>query len=350
MGFRGHRTRGGNETMEKTMTFENGRDLYKWMNQELTERMPSLTTALLGNPTSKTPTQWRYGKKRNLLVHVGEGDRKGWYFDFETKASGDALELVKSQTGLHGRDLTDWIKNFIGYEETYKKPSRKHLWTPLVPVPRDAEEPDIEGNRYLNYMLQDGAKEVARYAYRDEAGNLKGYVFRIEKPDGSKLTPPLAYCQNETGFKVWRWQGFEKRNRTPYGIEKLAQDVKKPILIVEGEKTAEAAQKMFPAYHVLTWQGGVNGVHLTNWDCLVGRKVIIWPDHDDVGIKCAHELATTLNSNTGPRRDSGPDTSVSVVQLPPGTPESWDVGDELPENWDKDTLRDLLLNAQKNVM
>ena len=330
--------------MEKDMNFENGRDLYKWMHQELTARMPSLTTALLGSPTSKTPTQWRYGKKRNLLVHVGEGERKGWYFDFETKASGDALELVKSQTGLYGRDLTDWVKNFIGYEETGQKPSQKHSWTPIVPVPTDAEEPDIEGNKYLTYMLQEDAKETARYAYRDATGNLKGYVFRIQKPDGSKITPPLAYCQNETGFKVWRWQGFEKRDRTPYGIEKLANDPIKPILIVEGEKTADAAQKLFPEHHVLTWQGGVNGAHLTNWNDLSGKQIVIWPDHDDVGIKCAHELAKTLISNPDP------DTSVSVVQLPLGTPESWDVGDKLPESWNKDTLNDLLLNAQKSVM
>src|SRR3990167_3518373 len=133
-------------------------------------------------------------------------------------------------------------------------------------------------------MLKDGAKETQRHAYRDAEGNLKGYVFRIEKSDGSKITPPLAYCQNENGFKAWKWQGFEKENKTPYGIENLAQNRNKPILVVEGEKTADASRELLPDYNVLTWSGGAWSVGKTNWECLAGKDVVIWPDNDEGGI------------------------------------------------------------------
>jgi len=338
------------------MNFENKRDFYKWMNRELTARMSSLTTALLGNPESKTSTQWRYGKKLNLLVHVGEGDRKGWYFDFETKASGDALELVKRQTGLSGRDLTDWVKNFIGYEETGNKPFRKHSWTPIVPVPAEAGEPDIAGNKYLNGMLEDGGKETHRHAYRDEDGRLKGYVIRIERVDKDKskvikFTPPLAYCENEKGFRVWKWQGFETENKTPYGIEKLKQNSTKPILVVEGEKAADAAQKLLPEYHVLTWQGGAGNVGNTNWRCLVGKDVAIWPDYDydQGGQRAAQKLQKTIGKLNKESRAEG---RVGIVDLPPMEtgatpllPDKWDLADKLPEGWTLDTVRQMVKDA-----
>jgi len=83
----------------------------------------------------------------------------------------------------------------------------------------------------------------------------------------NKKTPPLAYCTNERGFKAWKWQGFETEDKTPYGIEKLAKDQSKPVLIVSGEKTADIASKRLPDYHILTWLGGDGNVGKTNWTC-----------------------------------------------------------------------------------
>jgi len=46
------------------------KDYYRWMNDQLTMRISSLAIALLGNPTYKRPTEWRYGNKKHLVVHV----------------------------------------------------------------------------------------------------------------------------------------------------------------------------------------------------------------------------------------------------------------------------------------
>jgi DNA primase len=215
-------------------------------------------------------------------------------------------------------------------------------------VPGEVENPSIAGDKYLNYMLKDGATEASRHAYRDEAGNLKGYVFRIEKADGSKITPPLAWCENEKGVEAWKWLGFEKENKTPYGIEKLAQNPHKPILVVEGEKTADAAQKLLPEHNVLTWSGGAGNVGKTNWECLAGREVVVWPDNDSGGLKAADTLQKIVSSvNT----EKGLDGSVSLVSLPSTLPEKWDLADKLPEGWTFDTVKEIIKEAtpQKSI-
>jgi hypothetical protein len=209
-------------------------------------------------------------------------------------------------------------------------------------VPESAGYPEIKGNKYLNYMLKDGAREVGRYAYRDGQGNLKGYVFRIEKADGSKITPPLSWCENEDGLKAWKWQAFEKESKTPYGIEKLAQDQTRPVLVVEGEKTADAAQKLLPGYHVLTWGGGAGNVGKTNWEALAGRDVVIWPDNDPGGHKAAGALYDIIvAANAGKSEES----SVAIVPLPEGLPPKWDLADPLPEGWTLETVKEMVKEA-----
>ncbi len=322
----------------------NYKSYYRWMAEQLTMRITSLAVALLGNPTSKRSTEWRWGKKGEVVVYVA-GEKVGRFADFESGAGGDALEFVKYKTGYRGKDLSDWVKNFIGYQPRIISKKEKETWVAFVPIPADVEVPDILENKYLNYMLRDGPKEVARYAYRDEQGRLKGYVFRLEWPNPDdpggknlKITPPLAYCQNSRGFKVWRWQGFFGNEKTPYGLEKLTQNPTRPVLIVEGEKKADAAQKIFPKYLVLSWIGGAGNACKTNWEYLKDREVILWPDNDEPGLKCMGNLKATL--------EKVGTSSVRLVSLPADTPQGWDLADEFPDTWDHETLISILSDCQ----
>jgi len=313
------------------------------MNEQLTPRISSLAVALLGNPTSKRSMEWRWGKKGKIVVYIS-GEKMGRFCDFESGASGDALELVKYKTGHKGKELSDWVKNFIGYQPKVYSAQEKETWVPIVPIPADVEAPDILENKYLNYMLKDGNKEVARYAYRDEQGKLKGYVFRFERPNPDdpggknlKITPPLAYCQNSRGFKAWRWQGFFGNEKTPYCLEKLTQNSTRPVLIVEGEKKADAAQRIFPGYSVLSGIGGAGNACKINWSCLRGREVILWPDNDEPGLKCMENLKAILERAGA--------SSVRLVSLPVDTPQGWDLADIFPHNWDQAYLEKLLSEA-----
>lgn len=307
------------------------KDYYKWMNEQLTMRMPSLAIALLGNPTCKGLTEWRYGKKKHLVVHIA-GQWQGRFHDFETGESGDALNLVQTRTGYSGKALSDWVKAFIGYVPQ-RPQQEKQEWKPITPVPQEvlnqAFEPELTRS-----LAQKEMQETARYCYRDLEGGVLGFVVRFEGA-GSKLTLPLTYCQNDFGERSWRWKGFPTP-RIPYGAEAL-KDSTNTILIVEGEKTAEAAKRIFPALTVLTWVGGTGSMHLTQWGCLKGRDVILWPDNDDPGLKCMDKLKA-ISEKIGAQ-------SVKIVHLPSNTPQAWDLADTFPEGWDRTSLDCLLHEA-----
>lgn len=320
-------------------------------DEHLKEVIHQLAIEILGKPTRRTATQLRFGKKGSICVFI-QGPKQGIYANFETGVKGGPLTLIKEHLGFstvrealkwssEWREGTSLVSESPAIEKTEK--FTKSPWTPIMPVPTSAENPDIANNKYLKGMLSDGYQEVSRHAYRDEQGHLKGYVVRFEKsePDGSKYkkTPPLAYCSNEQGIKAWRWQAFETDQRTPYGIEKLAQDPAKPILIVSGEKTADFAAQRLPDYHVLTWLGGDANVSKTTWDSLIGKNVILWPDHDESGQTAAiilKEILTQLNAS------KGLEASVSIVDLPSDLPPKWDLADDLPEGWTLDTVRQMI--------
>ena len=325
--------------------------------------MLELATHVLGNPTSRTSTQLRFGKKGSICVFTN-GPKQGLYANHETGVYGGPLKLIEEQAGLSSaKDSLKWASEWLGGNplviehrvvEKQQNEAKFSIWTPITPVPKEVGAPDIECNKYLNYMLKDGNKEVSRHAYRDEAGNLKGYVFRFERPNPEdpdkilKVTPPLAYCENEKGFKAWKWLGFDKENKTPYGIEKLAQSPIKPILVVEGEKTADAAQRLLPEYNVLTWGGGAGNVGKTNWECLSGREVVIWPDHDydQGGQKAAHNLQKII---TQLNKEVGKEGTVGIVNLPEYLPNKWDLADKLPEGWTLDTVKEMIKYANHSM-
>jgi len=318
---------------------------FKEVEEQLRARIVELATHLMDNPTRKTSTYLRF--KGAICIYTS-GPKQGLYSDYKAGIYGGPLKLIEEHAGLaSAREAKEWAVDWLGGKAIVverkiieKAPEIKYAtWTPITPVPKAVENPNIADNKYLNYMLKDSAQEVARYAYRDEEGRLKGYVVRVEKADGSKITPPLAYCQNDKGFKAWRWQAFEKESKTPYGIEKLAQDTGKPVLVVEGEKTCDAAQNLLPEYHVLTWSGGSGSVGKTNWQCLVGKDVTVWPDNDEGGLKAAdtlQKIVTSLNT------EQGLEGRARVVSLPETLPQKWDLADSLREGWTKATIYDCL--------
>jgi hypothetical protein len=340
---------------------------FKEIEEQLKGRMEELAIAVLGKqPSKRTSTQLRFGRSGSLHIHTG-GNLQGLYCNYESGDKGGPLKFIEVEQRLGSwQDAAKWATDWLREDRVVERPvvakqpdsangRPKSIWTPIVPVPALVADPDIAGNKYLNVMLSDGGKETGRYAYRDEHGNLKGYVVRIERPGPEdsekpeKSTPPLAYCENQRGFRCWRWQGFESKDRTPYGLEKLARDPHKPVLIVEGEKTADAAQKLLPEYHVLSWCGGASAVGNTNWAPLVGRTVAIWPDNDDGGFKAADKLqkiVSKLNAEQEQAHDVIGKGTIAVVAIPGGElPGKWDLADKLPQGWTVDTVRQMIQEA-----
>ena len=314
------------------------------LNESLKEKMSELSHEILGDPTSRSSTQLRFGRKGSVAVLVN-GSQKGLYSNFETGVHGGPLKMVEEQLKLSPDEAKSWAKEWLGQTHekifTHKeviregKETKEPTWTPILPVPAHAEKPDIAKNPYLSYMLKD--REIkATYDYKNEQGQLLGCVVRLEDKDGSKITPTLTYCQNEQGQQHWRWKGFEG-TRPLYGLDRLEKD--KPVLIVEGEKTADAAQKMLPDYAVLSWHGGAGAVAKADWSLLVGKDVIIWPDNDAPGIKAAEKITDILKQL---HAEQGIKSQIKTVDLPKDLPEKWDLADNLPEALTIDKVKNLI--------
>ncbi|MDL2291301.1 DUF6371 domain-containing protein, partial [Desulfovibrio sp. OttesenSCG-928-F20] len=116
----------------------------------------------------------------------------------------------------------------------------------------------------------------------------------------------------------WAWKALPEP-RPLYGLPKLVSMPDAPVLLVEGEKTADAAHGYFPHHAVLTWSGGSNAVGKADFSPLQGRKVIIWPDNDEPGFAAALELARILE---------GTAQSIAIVQPPDTLPGGWDLADQ----------------------
>jgi putative DNA primase/helicase len=121
------------------------------------------------------------------------------------------------------------------------------------------------------------------------------------------------------------WSGTAWEWKAPAGARplllshRLSERPDAPVLIVEGEKTWEAARKLFPSAIAVTWSGGCKALGKSAWAVLTGRKVVLWPDNDAPGQQAMEDLAQRLLKLTG--------TIVKLVANPPDAAEGWDIAD-----------------------
>lgn len=224
----------------------------------------------------------------------------------------------------------------------------KNDWVPFSEIPKKA--PQFKANVHLKYMLE--KNDIgAVHDYKDKEGKIIGHTVRMmSKEDESKQVLPVSYCHNEALDKDgWRLKGFadSKGGKPIYGLEKLySPNTKdKPVLIVEGEKTADAATKLLPEYNVISWLGGSQNASKVDWSHMAGRDVAVWPDNDETGIKCAKFIASdikALDAKDGNVWVINPhslfvssDAKVKSNLLPV----KWDLADDLPDGLSIDDIK-----------
>ena len=195
-------------------------------------------------------------------------------------------------------------------------------------------ESDLESLR-LNHLGTDTHVHV----YKDAFSKILGNVVRVPKSDGTKSI--IVYTPHLVDGKVKLLAKGFPSPRPLYRLDALAENTNKVVLIVEGEKAVEVAEKMpeLEGLTVITWQGGVAAVDKTDWTPLSRRRVVIWPDNDEPGKKAALRIKKNLE-NIG-------SSSVTIVDLPIDLPSKFDLADPIP----KDLLvRDLIQVALKKSL
>jgi putative DNA primase/helicase len=149
----------------------------------------------------------------------------------------------------------------------------------------------------------------------------------------------LSLWRDAAGLR-WRWKAFPTP-RPLYNLDKLAARSDASVVICEGEKSADAAARVFPNCVCITSPNGSQSASKADWSPLHGRRVLIWPDADEPGSTYAAEVAAILHPL---------DCQVSIIDasalasIDPngdqrGPAKGWDAADAVAEWQDLAALR-----------
>lgn len=156
--------------------------------------------------------------------------------------------------------------------------------------------------------------------YHDVHGCVIMRVCRWMQPGGKKDIRPIVRT-----VEGWKWQ-HHPNPRPLFQLDRLAADPDKPVIVVEGEKTAHAAQRLYPEYIATTWPGGSSSVGQADWSVLKGRALTLIPDCDTPGRKAMQWVREHVKALAGSVRTVDPGEKAQ------GLPEGWDLADALQEN------------------
>lgn len=221
--------------------------------------------------------EWRTGS-----IHGGQGDSFG--INIDSQAWGD----LNAAEGAKGGDLISL------YAAIHNIGQIKAAEILADKIGFKRSDDFIERRSAPPCVHQAHGKPSFRHEYTDERGNLLAVVARYEYQQDGENKKEFRQFSFDFDEKKWIAKGL-KNNCPLYRLRDISNNPNARILIVEGEKTAEAAQRLIGNKAIVTtWMGGSSAVKKTNWTPLTNRDIVIWPDNDEAGIKAANDIAVTL--------------------------------------------------------
>jgi len=210
---------------------------------------PEVAVQILGEPTSKSSTHWRFNRKGSLALDLASGT----FFDFENGQGYGLIEFIKNR----GLDPDDFLKEYKAIEPA--KPTRKFTDKDMFRFKDEAEIFTRYSDSFCVMRFPTDHFIKQKYAPFTKINN----EWHMKRPDG--LLP--IYCENNK-----------------------PEDY---VIINEGEKALLGCKSIYDG-DTCTWHGGVNNLDKQDWTPLKNRKVIIFPDNDEAGKKCAEDLKEKL--------------------------------------------------------
>lgn len=192
---------------------------------------------------------------------------------------------------------------------------------------------DITENDLVYHNKKFGCLPYAYYKYTDEF-----FVVRWHTTKDNELKKEFAPYIFDTQKK--KWVSKFPLLRSLYNLSELALKPDSPVLIVEGEKTANAAKQLFLDYVVVTSSGGAKSANKSDWSVLQDRDIVIAPDNDEVGISYAETVEKLCVSIVNNVRFLYPKTlgkytieNSSIVERQGEIPQGYDLADSLADGW-----------------
>ncbi|MGD8853006.1 MAG: hypothetical protein PVI28_11460 [Gammaproteobacteria bacterium] len=223
--------------------------------------------------------------------------------DLEESAALDALETQLSETGLQNVPVVTKFPDKSKKADVQSAPAPQGCHLP----------PDLHPDL--------GVPSIT-WEYKTAEGQTAFYVYRFDTDKG-KETRPVSYNPER---QDWQWK-LPAPPLPVYQLDRLTHNTDAAVVVVEGEKAADAAMALFPDYISTTSASGSSNALKSDWSPLHGRDVTLIPDADEPGIKYAKTVAAELLVN-------GSEVSI-IDSLALGWSDGEDVADypDLDQNW-----------------
>lgn len=252
--------------------------------------------------------------------------------------------------------------------EPAQRMPRPQKWRAVVPVPKHAPQPGfVFGHKDKKAGAWVELDAVKHWEYSFE-GELYGYVARFERINSEgelvKDTVARTWCENledGRGLQRWHWKSWEAPRPLYVPATLLSHDLQLPVVVVEGEKCAEAGHQLLGhEFDFVSWPGGCKAWAMAHWGWLMGRTVYLWPDCDaqrermtkaerEAGLAVESKallpehkqpgMAAMVHIGSALLADHG--CTVHMCQIPkPGVvSDGWDIADAIAQGWDAEQVR-----------
>ena len=209
------------------------------------------------------------------------------------------IYLLKKSPREISRLVMGWLRQHESQAQSADPTPERSLVQDPVPVPVPVAVPGptrpeaVFSEAELHLIRQNVGILDTDHVYRTHAGEPIQVVVRRDLGDGRKTFRQYSKWPTADGS----YRPVMKAHRVPrplYGLEHAIPSA--TIVLVEGEKCVDAGRSLLSGYTVLTHSGGANGVSKADWSPVAAltNQVIIWPDFDEPGLKCAADTVAAL--------------------------------------------------------
>lgn len=152
------------------------------------------------------------------------------------------------------------------------------------------ETADDAARRLAAEQLKKGFVFIALHTYHDKNNHPLYWRIRLKHPQTQEKWIRPLYSKPEQGFVL---EEPVSNDKPLYNLPALLERTSDTVWITEGELCAD---KLSALGLLATTSGSVVSMSKTDWSPLANRKVIIWRDYDDAGLRYANQLTETLQS------------------------------------------------------
>ena len=200
----------------------------------------------------------------------------------------------------------------------------------IAPVPDAWARDVLEGQSPTVFLPRDcGVFGLANlcWPYRDAQGRLLGAALRWNTATGKEIRF-ATLRRNASGKSGWKLKHLPAP-RPLYGLDRLAADPAAPVVVVEGEKAADTAARIFPKSVATTSPAGAMAAAKTDWSPLRGRRAL----HQGRLRRAAGARLRNLDRRRG-----------GALGVTGAAAQGWDAADAVGVGHDLEALRALALD------